>query len=334
MHQQWSSSQANKTPSSTALRYLPDSLQASENALRQQATETHLRERSARVSLLSIAVAHAHRRGRDRLLTAQALKALGDAARARRLASSAAARTKALRLSRALRVWNDRARRNRRPPQPRGVVVAGTSVPAAAGSGGVLALRLSRCLRSWRERSRSARRRRGALVSGTEALSLRRRRAALGWWREACCRREAAAVKAARDVARLRLSRLRRGMRGWRRAAFGDRGWTGLLESDRDPAGGGGSRVLARLEGVAESADATRWRRRARAALRLWVGRARAARRRVEVERQADGGRTLVLVYFFAFGVWHGGWKKGACPRSLERVKAVCRLRVLASCDA
>ncbi|CAN0156407.1 unnamed protein product, partial [Ectocarpus sp. 12 AP-2014] len=243
-------------------------IEASETALREQKADEHSRERSARAFLLSLAVAEAFRRGRQRLLAARALKTLRESARARRLASSATARITALRLSRALRCWGNRARRS--------FELRGAGAKSVLAARRISSLRLSRCLGSWREEARRGWRRRSAAVSGGEALSRRRRRAAIAVWKKAYRGREASA---AREAARLRTSRLRRGLDRWRRAALG-RGW---LDFDRG-GGGGGSRVLARLEGVAAAVDTARGRRRARVALRRWSGHAQGVRRRSDVE--------------------------------------------------
>eukprot|EP00903_Cladosiphon_okamuranus_P014984 g13868.t1 len=266
------------------LRKTVERLQAesSESALRQQVADGQLRERSTRASLLSLAVAQVFRQGRERLLAARALKTLRDGARARRLASAAAARIQALRLSRALHAWGSGSRRrfNQRPADAK----------SAAAAGRVSALR--RCLWAWRDRARRSRRRRGLVAAGVEVLSRRRKRTALWVLEDACRGREASAAAAARDVARLRLSRMRRGLRSWGRATFGA-GWSGggWCEVGRGPGGEGeggrGSRVLARLEGVAAAVNAAGDRRRARRALCRWLGHAQGVRRRAAMERQA-----------------------------------------------
>lgn len=259
----------------------PRTRQASESTLRQQAADGHLRERSTRASLLSLAVAQAFRQGRERLLAARALKTLRDAARARRLASAAATRIRALRLSRVLHAWSSGTRRRSKPR-----AADATSVVAA---GRVSALRLSRCLWSWGDKARRGHRRRGLVAAGVEALSSRRKRAALRVLKDACRGREASAAAAARDVARLRLSRMRRGLRNWGRAAFGagwgGERWVGVGRGSAGEGGGRGSRVLARLEGVAAAVNAAGERRRARTALRRWLGHAQGVRRRAAVER-------------------------------------------------
>ncbi|CAN0342994.1 unnamed protein product [Ectocarpus sp. 6 AP-2014] len=246
--------------------------EASETALREQKADEHSRERSARAFLLSLAVAEAFRRGRQRLLASRALKTLRELARSRRLASSATARITALRLSRALRCWGNRARRSSE--------LRGAGAKSVLAARRISSLHLSRCLGSWREEARRRRRRRSAAGSGAEALSRRRRRAAIAVWKEAYRGREASA---AREAARMRISRLRRGVERWRRAALG-RGW---LDFDRG-GGGGGNRVLARLEGVATAVDTARGRRRARVALRRWFGHAQGVRRRSDVETRVQ----------------------------------------------
>eukprot|EP00752_Nemacystus_decipiens_P010523 g9371.t1 len=273
------------------LRKIVERLQAeaSESALRQQAADDHLRERSTRASLLSLATAQAFRQGRERLLAAQTLKTLRDAARARRLASTAALRVKLLRLSRALHAWSSGSRRRAKLR-----AADATSVVAARR---VSALRLARCLRSWRFDAWRSHRRRGLIAAGVELLSRRRKRAALRVLWDACRGREASATAAARDVARLRLSRMRRGLRGWERATFGA-GWVGVgggkgwcevgLGSGGEGGGGRGSRVLARLEGVAAAVNAAGERRRARKALFRWLWHAKGRRRRAAMDRQAD----------------------------------------------
>ncbi|CBJ32616.1 hypothetical protein Esi_0350_0016 [Ectocarpus siliculosus] len=246
--------------------------EASETALREQKADEHSRERSARAFLLSLAVAETFRRGRQRLLASRALKTLRELARARRLASYATARITALRLSRALRCWGNRARRSSE--------LRGAGAKSVLAARRISSLHLSRCLGSWREEARRGRRRRSAAVSGAEALSRRRRRAAIAVWKEAYRGREASA---AREAARMRISRLRHGLERWRRAALG-RGW---LDFDRG-GGGGGSRVLARLEGLAAAVDTARGRRRARVALRRWSGHAQGVRRRSDVEMRVQ----------------------------------------------
>ena len=56
------------------------------------------------------------------------------------------------------------------------------------------------------------------VAAGVEALSRRRKRTALWVLEDACRAREGSAAAVARDVARLRLSRMRRGLRSWGRA--------------------------------------------------------------------------------------------------------------------
>lgn len=240
----------------------------------------YLQERRARASLLSLAVAQAFRQGRERLLATRALNTLRDAARARRLASAAAARIKALRLSRALQVWSVGVRR-------RSGFRSNVAEKRAAACR-MSAFRLSRCLRSWGEKARRGRRQRRALAAAAEALSFSRRRTAIAVWRDSCRRREASGAMATRCVGHLRESTLRRGLRGWRRETFGG-GWCeGWREVGRDSAGGGGgreNRVLARLEAVAAAVDAAGGRRRARKALCQWLGHVQGVRRR------AEGGR-------------------------------------------
>lgn len=182
-------------------------------------------------------------------------------------------------------MWVSGARRRSKPR------LAGSPAAAAAAAGRVSALRLSRCLRSWEDRARRSRRRRAALATGVEALTRRRRRSALEAWGDACRGREASAAAAARDAARLKLLRLRRGMRRWGQAAFGAGragagSWSevGRGSSAATTTGGGGSRVLARLENVAAAVNAAGVRRRAREALRRWLGYAQEVRRRAEVE--------------------------------------------------
>lgn len=294
-----------RPPSPPPIFAAPSYRQASESALQQQSVGTHLQERSARASLLSLAVAQAYRQGRERLLAARALKTLRDTARARRLASTAAARIKALRLSRAMRVWSGGFRR-------RSNFRSSVAEKRAAAGGGMSALRLSRCFQSWGEKTRRGRRRRRALSAVAEALSLSRRRAAVGVWRDACRRREASRVLATRCTDHLRVSALRRGLRRWRRETFGGGSW----DEGRGSAGEGGgrrNRVLARLDDVATAVDAARGRRRARKALRRWLGHAQGVRRRAEVGRSGvgggGGGRCFCIFFFVSGGRrWYAKW--------------------------
>ena len=252
-------------------------LQASGCALRQQAADSHLLEASARASLLSLAVARAFRQGRDRLLAARALTTMQSATRARRNASNASERIKALRLSRCLRLWRDKkCRANHR-------AIASSSADAFAAD---FAKRITRkgaqsALRLWSARATRQGRRQRGMLEGVKHVQRLRQRAAILAWRGACLRRRRSVTVALRNRECLMLSNARRGLERWRRVTFGDDGGD-LMVDDRSRTGG---RVLARLVGVAAKVDEVGGRRRARRALRRWLGHAKGVRRRTAVER-------------------------------------------------
>lgn len=252
-------------------------LQVSGSALRQHASDSHLLETSARASLLSLAVARAFRQGRDRLLAARALTTMQNASRARRHASSASERVKALRLSRCLRLWRDKTSHARHR------ATASSSADAFAADFATQIIRkgTQNVLRLWSARATRRGQRQRGMLAGVERVQRLRQHAAILAWRGACCRRRDSATAALRNRECLTLSNGRRGLERWRRVTFGDRG--GNLNVDGRSRTGG--RVVARLVGVAVKVDEARSRRRARGALRRWLGHAKGARRRAAVER-------------------------------------------------
>lgn len=244
--------------------------QLSESDLRQQAAIADIHERSARASVLSLAVARAFCEGRERFRAAQALASLRDAARARRRASAAGARITALRLSRYLRAWSDGARRARRRAAALSSAVSFAAESAAHDTQG----RATGCLRQWAAiAARRGRRKRDVLVA-VGRLRARRQRAAVRAWRDVCRERNASAVIAQTNSICVRRASVRRGLQRWRRVVFGK----------RVQDGGAARRVWARLVDVAVKVDEAAGRRRARKALQDWHGRARGARRREEAE--------------------------------------------------
>lgn len=252
-------------------------LQASGSALRQHAADSHLLETSARASLLSLAVARAFRQGRNRLLAARALTTMQNATRARRHASNASERIKALRLSRCLRLWRDKSGHARHR------ATASSSADAFAAE---FATRITRrgaqsVLRLWSARAKRRGQRQCGMLAGLEHVQHLRQRAAVLAWRGACLRRRDLATAALRNRECLTLSNARRGLERWRHVTFGGGG--GDLQVDGRSKTGG--RVLARLVGVAVKVDEAGGRRRARAALRRWHGHAKGVRRRAAVER-------------------------------------------------
>lgn len=252
-------------------------LQASGSALRQHAADSHIQESSARASLLSLAVARAFRRGRDRLLAARALTLMKNAARARRHASSASERVKALRLSRFLQLWRDNYSHAKHG------AITSTSADAFATDFTARTMRkgAQSVLRLWSARAKRRGQRQRGMLAGVERVQHLKQRVAILAWRDACFRSRDSATVALRNRECLMLSNARRGLERWRRVTFGDGG--GDLKVDGRLSTG--SRVLSRLVGVAVKVDEACGRRRAKEALRRWLRQAKGVRRRASVER-------------------------------------------------
>ena len=200
-----------------------------------------------------------------------------NATRARRHASNASERIKALRLSRCLRLWRDK----RDHARHRATASSSADAFAVEFSARITRRGAQSVLRLWSARATRHRQRQRGILAGVEHVQRLRKRAAVLAWRGAYSRRRHSATDALRNRECLTLSNARRGLERWRRVTFGDGGG----DSQVDGRSGTGGRVLARLVGVAVKVDEAGGRRRAREALRRWLGQAEGARRRGAAER-------------------------------------------------
>lgn len=256
--------------------------QTSGSAHRQEAADTQLVERGARVSGLALAVAKAFRHGRERVSALRALTTLREAARSRRLSATATARMTAIRCARYLRHWKAAAERARLRSftYNRAAAFAEKFAACAARDG------MRRVLRKWAGSSRAKRN----TLSAAEALRTRRQCAALRTWKCRCQDRKNAVANYSRIMACLGESRARHGLRRWYVATYGDE-WRGkgttidFGEEDEETGRERGSIVLARLVNMAARVEHARTRRHARKALCQWSKLAKEARKRGEFER-------------------------------------------------
>lgn len=245
------------------------------SALRQQETYINLREQESRTSLLSQTAARAFRKGRKRLYAARALRLLRESARSRRLASTVTARILALRLSRCLQSWSAETQRLSN--------CATASSSAAAFATSFAAYRTQtgarEFLRRWAVGAGQRFRRRRETIAVSESFRVSRLRTAVRSWKEVCWSKEVAAITTLRNLERMRRLRALGGIRRWHRETFGD------IREVSKGYGRRGGRVLTRLVGVAVKVDDAGNRRRARKALRRWLGHVKGVRKRAEVER-------------------------------------------------
>lgn len=217
--------------------------------------------------MLSLAVARAFCEGRERLRMSRAMTALRNAARARRLSSTAAARVLALRLSCCLRSWSAETWRvkHRSVASSRAEAFAADFVARSARNGARSGLRkwaamaarrgrrqrgkvvahLARtaqeetrtAVRHWAEWAATWGRRRRDELGVVEGLRLSRQRAAVCRWRDVCRGRQALATATRRNLTCLARLNARRMLGRWHQATFG--GKDGGSKAGGEEEGGG-----------------------------------------------------------------------------------------------